>query len=324
MDQKNLKKTFVTLTVVLLLAICFTVTPVLFGQPSPVMAYETDTDFRYPLDPGGWFLGQSFGAWNSSRSAYHLAEDLLPTNMQRELPVYAPANGQVKASGYVSGYGYVVIIEHRLSNGTYICSVLGHLKAYKLIARGAEVKKGQFIGYISNNPRENGGYTFAHLHFGIRSGSYSTVRDADGGWRYRGYAARTAIRSLWHHPTNFIKTVNSSDPGEQQAPSLKVGATKLNFGTISRGNHTNAKSYVVAGENLTDSVVIKAPSGFWISTKLWTGYQKTLTLRPHKGIVHTRIYVAFLPTVAKTYSTAVAHGIAGASTQYVRVTGRGR
>ncbi|MEW5785838.1 MAG: peptidoglycan DD-metalloendopeptidase family protein, partial [Bacillota bacterium] len=201
--------------VMLTLTFFFTIALFALGQPSVVMAYETATDFRYPLNSGGWFLGQGFGIWNSSRSAYHLAEDLLPSNRITELPVYAPANGQVKVSGYQSGvygYGHIVVIEHRLPDNTYLCSVLGHLKAAKLIPRGTDVVKGQLIGYISADPKENGGYNFAHLHFGIRSGPYSTTRDPDGGWRYRGYAAGTAIKALWHHPSEFVKAHNAPAP----------------------------------------------------------------------------------------------------------------
>ncbi len=208
------------LSVTLLL---LSVIAVMAALPGTALAYETAHDFRYPLDAGGWYLGQSFGAWNTGRNAYHLAEDLLPLDGRAELPVYAPANGYVRHSGYQSGYGYVLVIEHRLPDNTYVCSVLGHLKAANLVPRGAEVVKGQLVGRISANYVENGGYPFSHLHFGIRSGPYSTTRDPDGGWRYRGYAASTAIRALWHHPSNFVKAHSSPAP----SPSPQTGSLRV-------------------------------------------------------------------------------------------------
>ncbi len=223
MEQKNLWRTVVTVPVVLLLALSFSAAQAAVLKPSVVLAYETASDFRYPLNPGGWFLGQDFGAWNSTRNAYHLAEDLLPLNGKTELPVYAPANGQVKYSSYQSGYGgygHVVVIEHRLPDNTYVCSVLGHLKKDGLVAAGTAVVKGQRIGSISADPRENGGYSFAHLHFGIRSGPYSTVRDPDGGWRYQGYAGR-AILALWHDPTSLVKA-RLTPPPTSQTGGLRV------------------------------------------------------------------------------------------------------
>ncbi|HOL17768.1 MAG TPA: M23 family metallopeptidase, partial [Bacillota bacterium] len=194
---------------------------VMAALPGTALAFQTAYDFRYPLDSGGWFLGQAFGAWNKQQNAYHLAEDLLPNNYVSELPVYAPANGYVRHSGYQSGYGYVLVIEHRLPDNTYVCSVLGHLKAANLVPKGAEVVKGQLVGRISAYPAENGGYNFSHLHFGIRSGAYSTARDLDGAWRYQGYSPLTAVLASWYHPSNFVKA-HSSPPPSPQSGSLRV------------------------------------------------------------------------------------------------------
>lgn len=213
MQKSKVNRVIVLVVVIIMLTVSFSAVS--------VMAYEAATDFRYPLNPGGWFLGQDFGVWNSFSGGYHLAEDLLPSDRKRELPVYAPANGQVRHSGFQSGYGYVVVIEHRLPDNTYVCSVLGHLKAANLVPRGTDVAKGQLIGYLSAHPVENGGYSFTHLHFGIRSGPYSTARDADGGWRYRGYAASTAIRALWQNPTNFVNDSSAPAPVPQPG-SLQV------------------------------------------------------------------------------------------------------
>ena len=165
--------------------------------------------FRHPLDSTGWYLSQAFGVWNSRWDGYHLGEDYI-INDYSEMPVYATADGIVKHVNTHTGYGYVVIIEHDLGNNNYVCSVYGHLRQNGLIGLGdslnISVKNGQQIGYLSSNSNENGGYNFTHLHFGIRSGTYSTALDPDGRWRYRGYGSTTAIRDLWYDPSNYVAT----------------------------------------------------------------------------------------------------------------------
>lgn len=317
MKEHSTRRTFFTLVVVLTLTLFFTLAPEVLGETPAAEAYPTATSFRYPLDPGGWFLIQGFGAWNTWASGFHLAEDLYTIN-GRELPVYAPANGRVRHSGFQSGYGYVVVIEHRLPDNSYVCSVLGHLKRQGLIALGTEVSRGQLIGYVSNNPRENGGYNFAHLHFGIRSGPYSTVRDPDGRWRYRGYTPYAAIRDLWHHPTDFISSQNSPPVSP---PELNVSRTSLNFGFMARWRYSGAQTYRVTGTNLTGNVTIEAPPGFWISLTSAGGYAKTLTLSPASGTVNRTIYVRFFPTRTGIYRDAITTNSPGAPTRNISVSG---
>lgn len=325
MKHSSIGQKTVIVLAVLILALVLAAVPAGPGGQSIALAYEAAADFRYPLDSGGWFLGQAFGVWNSYRNEYHLAEDLLPLNGRTELSVYAPANGQVKYSGYQSGYGYMLVIEHRLPDNTYVCSVLGHLKPAGLAPRGAEVKKGQRVGYISANPRENGGYSFAHLHFGIRSGAYSTARDPDGGWRYQGYAG-AAVRALWHHPSNFVKAHATPAPSPTPDPkkaALSVSADTLNFGYLRRWYYATPRSYTVSGTGLTGSVRIEAPEGFWISLNYSSGYRKTLQLQPRNGAVNQTVYVSFLPLRAKSYSGKIVHSSPGAGNESVAVYGRG-
>lgn len=143
--------------------------------------------FRLPFD-GNWAVSQEFAHWNSKWCGYHLAEDV---GRASEAPVCAAANGVVRFAALAQlGYGYVVIIEHKLPPGDpagqYVCTVYGHLRKENLTSLG-KVSKGELIGYLSDNPEYNGGYI--HLHFGIRKGQYiETVRGPRrGGWYYGGY-----------------------------------------------------------------------------------------------------------------------------------------
>jgi len=157
--------------------------------------------FRFPLD-GSWTIRQRFGRWNNDWQDYHLGEDVLRNS---EVPVYAPANGVVKHNAKRTGYGYVVIIEHELVDGTFVCSVLGHLRQEGRVSVGSNVTKGQVVGYLSSLPEENGG--IIHLHYGIRKGKYSEELDFDGKWRYRGYGPIDIVGS-WCPPSAFIDYYN--------------------------------------------------------------------------------------------------------------------
>jgi parallel beta-helix repeat protein len=183
----------------------------------PLMSSYTQTgiadSFRFPLDEP-WTNGRRFGKFYTN-DGYHLGEDMWK---DFEAPVYAPANGVVKFSdGPLGGkYGYVVVIEHQLADGTFVCSVLGHLRSQGRVTSGSTVTKGQVIGYLSSVESENGGVI--HSHFGIRKGKYSLEQDRDGKWRYRGYCSASDIVDLWFPPTTFINYYDL----HREAPEAKM------------------------------------------------------------------------------------------------------
>lgn len=217
--------------------------------------------FQHPLNPGGWYKSQAFGVWNSSFGGYHAGEDYT-VNDDSELPVYATAKGIVKHVQQHTDYGYVVVIEHSLGNGNYVCSVYGHLRQNGLIGLGP-VSKGQKIGYLSSNYDENGGYTFTHLHFGIRSDVYSSVADSDGKWRYRGYTSSSNILDFWYSPTAFLSTHNMQeipDTGQTKCYDNSQEITCPHAGEQFSGQDaqytTNPRSYTklgASGNDLPDS-----------------------------------------------------------------------
>lgn len=142
--------------------------------------------FRLPLD-GSWIVTREFAEWNWGVRGYHLGEDVC---RDAEDPVYAAANGVVRFASLAQlGYGYVVIVEHRLPAGDpfgeYVCTVYGHLRQEGLITTQS-VSEGELIGYLSAKPEYNKG--IIHLHFGIRKGRYiETVIDPRrDGWYYGG------------------------------------------------------------------------------------------------------------------------------------------
>jgi len=73
-------------------------------------------------------------------------------------PVYSTAKGRVKMTGYISGYGKLVIIDHGMGYET----VYAHLFKI-LVSEGQSVKRGELIGLMG----ETGTTTGVHLHYEV-------------------------------------------------------------------------------------------------------------------------------------------------------------
>jgi parallel beta-helix repeat protein len=219
--------------------------------------------FRFPLD-GSWTVTQDFNVYNSDFGGYHLGEDVLRSS---EVPVYAPANGIVKHNSSRTSYGYVVIIEHELQDGTYVCSVLGHLRAEGRASIGSEVTKGQIVGYLSSDPNENGGYNFTHLHFGIRKGNYSST------WVYWGYGSSSEVNN-WHDPSDFVNSHQGASILDQSIyPTVAAPGDELTFVY----NISNPYNYSTGNIRLGAQIRTNAPQGTWIDDP---GNDKVITLLP--------------------------------------------
>jgi murein DD-endopeptidase MepM/ murein hydrolase activator NlpD len=79
-------------------------------------------------------------------------------------PIYATADGIVASAKWDGGYGYSILIEHSEEFSTRY----GHLSRY-IVRRGAQVKKGDIIGYMGTSGRSTG----VHLHYEvIKNGEY--------------------------------------------------------------------------------------------------------------------------------------------------------
>lgn len=74
-------------------------------------------------------------------------------------PVVAPANGTVSETGYNSGYGHYIMIQH----GYGMVTLYGHLSKV-VVHDGQRVKKGELIGNVGNT----GSSTGPHLHYEVR------------------------------------------------------------------------------------------------------------------------------------------------------------
>ncbi len=130
--------------------------------------YESSLVLWHPLAGRGYFTS-CFG-WRTEKY-FHSGIDL---GVVSGTSVYAVNDGTVVRADYdQSGFGNVVIIEHKF-NGEKYYSLYGHLKCGGIaVKNGQNVKAGDIIGYSGGNDDCKGTSTGAHLHFEIRKGSNS-------------------------------------------------------------------------------------------------------------------------------------------------------
>jgi murein DD-endopeptidase MepM/ murein hydrolase activator NlpD len=75
-------------------------------------------------------------------------------------PIVAAANGTVIFSGWRSGYGRMVVIQHN----RWLKTVYAHTSR-KYLRRGEKVTQGQVIALVGSTGRSTG----PHLHFKVRN-----------------------------------------------------------------------------------------------------------------------------------------------------------
>ena len=124
---------------------------------------------------GAWtYVAQGFWEWNEQRGGHHLGEDWNGIGgMDSDLgdAVYAVADALVLYAGVPSeGWGQVVILGHRLPNGTILQSMYAHLLDHR-VAVGELVMRGAMIGHVGT---ADGLYP-AHLHYEMRVGELLSV-----------------------------------------------------------------------------------------------------------------------------------------------------
>lgn len=182
------------------------------AQPSPVNIPVSD-GFDYPVgrkgpvtqakDGDGWYNAQDF------RENDHLGEDWNAEkggNTDCGLPVYAASKGLIVFAGEAGpGWGKVIILRHRLPDGTLIETLYGHLQSFA--RTGGEVERREMIGQIGN---ADGAYP-CHLHFELR------FTDCPA-WGATGSGYSSNAKG-WADPSNFI---DAHRPKKVEARTAKV------------------------------------------------------------------------------------------------------
>ncbi|WP_409946022.1 peptidoglycan DD-metalloendopeptidase family protein [Rubrivirga sp. S365] len=103
----------------------------------------------------------------SGRSHLHAGTDFaVPTGT----PVFATADGRVRAAARRSGYGLVVEVGHSDPSGLSTTTIYAHLSG-ALVRPGFRVRRGQVLGLSGGGSPHDGVSTGPHLHYEVRVGS---------------------------------------------------------------------------------------------------------------------------------------------------------
>ena len=123
------------------------------------VAVRNTGGFRWPImgrinSPFGWRYHPI-----TRRRDFHTGIDI---KANRNDPIKSAGYGRVVYSGWMGGYGKVLVIEHHNGQSTLYahCSTL-------LVGKGANVSSGQLIAKIGTTGRSTG----PHLHFEVRNGN---------------------------------------------------------------------------------------------------------------------------------------------------------
>ena len=74
-------------------------------------------------------------------------------------PIVAPADGVVRDTSFINGYGRTVILDH----GHGITTLFAHMSGFA-VGEGETVHRGDVIGYVGSSGRSTG----SHLHYEVR------------------------------------------------------------------------------------------------------------------------------------------------------------
>lgn len=125
---------------------------------------------------------------------YHTGVDVEYDDTHKEIPVVAIADGTVKRSDWISGYGGMIAIEHVIDAQKYLV-VYGHLDP-NTITSNAEIKTGETIGYLGLGHSQETDNERKHLHFSVYTGTDINIR---------GYTQNKTELNKWIDPLTLYK-----------------------------------------------------------------------------------------------------------------------
>jgi len=128
-------------------------------------------------------------------TGYHTGVDIEQAQDNADVPVYSIADGVIKYTNYVSGYGGVIIIEFSYQDQAYT-ALYGHIRLSSAsISEGDKVSKGQQLAVLGTSYSSETNGERKHLHFAIHKGNSID---------YRGYVQNQSELSDWIDPNTII------------------------------------------------------------------------------------------------------------------------
>lgn len=165
-----------------------TLIPLSSGFEYPIGNTKRTRKISQSKDGDGWYNAQDFGVNN------HLGEDWNAEaggNADCGEPVYAASNGTIVfAADAGVGWGNVLIVRHRLSDGTLVETLYGHLQSFAKTT--GDVKIRERLGNIGD---AKGAYP-CHLHFELRLADCPSWGAVGPGYNEN--------QAGWTDPSNFI------------------------------------------------------------------------------------------------------------------------
>ena len=125
-------------------------------KPDSSVMMARGSRFAWPLRGE---ISSSFGVRVHPTFKTKIMHTGIDIRAERGVPVRAAGPGEVLYSGWLRGYGQVVIVDH----GNSLTTVYAHLSS-SVVEEGMPVKEGQTIGAVGSS----GTATGAHLHFEVR------------------------------------------------------------------------------------------------------------------------------------------------------------
>jgi hypothetical protein len=130
------------------------------------------------------------------------------------------------------------------------------------------------------------------------------------------YVTSSGTSGAVQHWYTILPNVPSTDP------TITVFDTPLDAFGSQPGTPSAEQVYAVSGSNLTDDIIITAPSDFEISETSGSGWTSSLTLTESGGeVAETDIYVRFNRATTGTSSGDITHVSSGAIQKDVAVSG---
>ena len=117
------------------------------------------------IRPAAGTVTSGFGYRPDPITGENLFHEGLDIANQIGTPVFAPADGIVKATGLLQNFGNAVIIAHPESG---VETIYGHLSKSSVQAPQS-IKRGELIGFVGNSGKSTG----PHLHYEIRKNGCS-------------------------------------------------------------------------------------------------------------------------------------------------------
>ncbi len=155
--------------------------------------------FHWPVgnrvDLAGWADKNPFLRRNA-KGEYHPGADFNDMghgDHDLGAPIYAVADGVVTAVGFWPVWGNLILIEHRLPDGSQVWSQYAHPQEV-MVKEDEVVRRGQKIGTIGKGDRDR---YWAHLHFEIRRKDFHV-----SSWQVYN---PEIVKANYHDPIEFIE-----------------------------------------------------------------------------------------------------------------------